>query len=326
MKTIEVGSAKADGPGRFEGTLKVGVLPDGAPVEIPVVIVRGHEPGPVLWMHACVHGDEYCGTFNVHAFLRTLDPNEVHGAVIALPILNLTAFRSYQRMSPFEGFNSGDMNRCFPGRANGGFTEQMAFAVYNELKRYATHLIDFHTAFTPNTRWALYADTGGEVSRVGRQMAEAFGYENTLPTPAGTLVGSAMMTVAAEGIPAYIAEAGGTGTSFTPETVKDVAERLRNVARAIGLLKGEVTDYGPLTTFSNFHWANAPRGGIFRPAVECGQSIVEGDVVGTYYDRFGDEDGVALSPASGVVLAHHPGPIIPQGDVLIHIGLNPRRV
>jgi predicted deacylase len=69
MDIIEVGSAKADGPGRFEGMLKVGAYPDGAPIEIPVIIIRGKEPGPVLWMHACVHGDEYCGTYNIHAFL-----------------------------------------------------------------------------------------------------------------------------------------------------------------------------------------------------------------------------------------------------------------
>ncbi len=325
METIEIGSVRADKPGRFEGTLRVGALPDGAPIEIPVVIIRGREPGPVLWMHACVHGDEYCGTYNIHSFLRALDPAEVHGTVIALPALNLTAFRSYRRMSPFEGFNNGDMNRCFPGRPDGGFTEQAAYVVYRELKRYATHLIDFHTAFTPDTRWALYADTGGEVSEAGHRMARAFGYEHTLPTPKGTLVGSAMMSAAGDGIPAYIVEAGGVGTAFTPETVEDVTERLRNVARAIGLLNGEVTDYGPLTVFSNFHWANAPRGGLFKPAVACGEEVNEGDVVGTYYDLFGDESGIVRSPASGIVLAHHPGPIIPQGDVLIHIGLNPQR-
>jgi len=276
-------------------------------------------------MHGCVHGNEYCGTFSIHEFLRSLDTTSVKGAVVALPVLNLTAFRAYRRMSPFEGFNNGDLNRCFPGRNDGGFTEQTAQAIYAPLKRYATHLVDFHTAFTADTRWALYADVGGKVSAEGRRMAEAFGYEHTLPTPAGTLGGSAMMTAAADGIPSFIVEAGGVGNAFSRATVEDVAERLRNVARAIGLLDGEITDYGPLTTFSNFHWATAPRGGLFRPTVYCGQRVEKGEVIGIYTDAFGDEDGVAQAPASGVVLAYHPGPIIPQGDVLIHIGLNPKR-
>ena len=325
MKNIEVGTVRADGPGRFEGSLKVGAMPDGAPVEVPVVILRGEQDGPVLWMHACVHGNEYCGTFSIHEFLRSIDTRTLSGAIVALPILNLTAFRIHRRSSPFEGFNNTDLNRCFPGNPDGGFTDQMAHAIYRELKRTATHFIDFHTAYTSDTRWALYADLGGEVSKVGRAMAEAFGFRHTLPTPSGTLVGSAMMSAGGDGIPSYLVEAGGLDNSFSRETVKDVAERLRNVARAIGLLPGAVTQYEPLVTFSNFHWATAPRGGLFRPSVKCGDTVSRGQVVGTYFDLFGAESGKAEAPASGVVLAIHPGPLIPQGDVLTHIGLDPKQ-
>ena len=98
METIEVGSARAERTGRYEGMLKVGAMPDGAPVDLPGVIVRGTVPGPVLWMHGCVHGNEYCGTFAIHAFLRSLRPEQVKGAVVALPLLNITASRMRQRM------------------------------------------------------------------------------------------------------------------------------------------------------------------------------------------------------------------------------------
>jgi predicted deacylase len=97
--------------------------------------------------------------------------------------------------------------------------------------------------------------------------------------------------------------AGGIDDSFTPERVKDVAERLRNLSRAIGLLAGEVKSYGKLTTFSNFHWATSPHGGIFRPTVKCGNTVAEGEPIGSYYDLFGDERVVARAPASGIVLA-----------------------
>ncbi|MGG5822721.1 succinylglutamate desuccinylase/aspartoacylase family protein [Falsiroseomonas sp. HW251] len=325
MKPIEVGTVRADAAGRYEGRLTTGWMPDGAPVDIPVVVLRGPADGPVLWLHGCVHGNEYCGTYIIHEFLRSLDPATLKGSVVALPMLNLSGFRLLRRVSPFEGFNNGDLNRCFPGRAEGGTTEQIAAAIYAPLKAHATHLVDFHTAFTADTRWALYADHGGEVSRVGQVMARAFGYAHTLPTPPGTLNGSAMMTAGADGIPAFIVEAGGIGGTFSMEIVKEAAERLRNVARAIGLLDGAVADHGPLTLFSNFHWATAPRGGIFAPTVKCGQRVEKGDVVGLYRTLHGDPDGEARAPASGIVLACHPGPIIPQGDVLVHIGLDPRQ-
>ncbi|MBV9137241.1 MAG: succinylglutamate desuccinylase/aspartoacylase family protein [Hyphomicrobiales bacterium] len=325
MKIIEVGNVKARKQGRHEGTLTVGAMPDGAPVELPVIILRGPRDGPVLWLHGCVHGNEYCTTFSIHEFLRSLEPAALRGSVVALPILNLTAFRMHRRSSPFEGFNNTDLNRCFPGNERGGFTERMAHAIYSPLKRYATHFVDSHTAYTSDTRWALYANNNPEVNRVGRAMAEAFGFENTLPTPPGTLVGSAMMSAGDDGIPSFLLEAGGLDDSFSRETVLDVAERLRNVARAIGLLEGEVTKYPPLTTFSNFYWATAPRSGLFKNKVRCGDTITKGQEIGTYYDLFGDARESALAPQSGIVLAINPGPIIPQGDVLVHIGLDPQR-
>ena len=53
-------------------------------------------------------------------------------------------------MSPFEGMNNTDLNRCFPGNEKGGFTERTGHAVYRALRRYATHFIDFaHRLYEP---------------------------------------------------------------------------------------------------------------------------------------------------------------------------------
>ena len=111
MKEIKVGTAVSNGTGVTRGTLRTVDRPDGAPVEIPVVIVRGAGDGPTLWLHGCVHGNEYCGTYIIHECLRSLDPDAMAGAVVALPILNLDAFRHNQRMSPFEGYGGGDLNK-----------------------------------------------------------------------------------------------------------------------------------------------------------------------------------------------------------------------
>jgi predicted deacylase len=94
MKKIEVGSAVSDSAGRVDGALRVGWLPDGYPMETPVVIVRGPEDGPVVWLHGCVHGNEYCGAFVIHKFLRELDAKTLRGTVVALPALNITDRKS----------------------------------------------------------------------------------------------------------------------------------------------------------------------------------------------------------------------------------------
>lgn len=324
MKAIQVGTASSTSTGRVDGMLRIGWLPEGFPMETPVTIVRGPQDGPVVWMHGCVHGNEYCGAFTIHKFLRELDPARLTGAVVALPALNITAFQKSQRMSPFEGFHGGDLNRCFPGKADGNVTEQMGFHIYKHLKQYATHFIDFHTALTADTRWALFAPPDGDVGKEAEAMARAFGFQHTLPTPLDLLGGSAMITAAKHGIPSLIVEAGGIGSAFSPETVADSADRLRNVLRSLRMLPEPAPDHGPMTFFSNFAWVNTTRGGLFRPAVKCGQRIEMNDVVGRYYDLHGELVEETKSPASGIVLAINNSPVMPGGEILIHIGLDPR--
>ena len=325
MKDISIGSAETSGPGKARGWLKLADYPDGRPMQTPVAIVTGARDGPTLWIHACVHCNEYCGTKIVHGLLRALDPNALAGRIVALPALNITAFRRNQRMSPFEGYGGGDMNRAFPGVVDGSLTQQMAFQVYRELRAHADYLVDFHTAHTADVRWAIYAAINDEVAEPGAAIARAWGYHDTLAAPKGMLVGSAMMTAAGDGIPAFIVEAGGKFQAFDPEAVNDGVERFHNVLRALGMLEGAVTDHGEIANFADFAWVHAGRGGLFRPAVRCGDRLETGTVLGTYFNLYGEEDGEATSPQPGTVLAIHPGPIMVNGETLVHIGLKNAR-
>jgi predicted deacylase len=325
MQDIRIGSAVTNGPGQAQGWLKLADNPDGSPMQTPVVIVTGSRPGPTVWVHACVHGNEYCGTKIVHALLRSLDPRSLAGRVVALPALNISAFNRNQRTSPFEGYGGGDMNRAFPGVEAGSLTQQMAFRVYRELKAHADVLVDFHTAHTADVRWAIYAAGTPEVAAQGEKIARAWGYRDTLAAPAGMLTGSALSTAAGDGIPAFIVECGGKFQAFDGAAVADGAKRFANVLRALGMLEGAVEDHGPIANFTDFAWVHAPRGGLFRPAVRCGERLERGTVLGTYFTLWGDADGDAISPHAGTVLAIHPGPIMVNGDTLVHIGLHNAR-
>ena len=172
-KDIIVGTAHSNSPGRTKGTLKIAETPDGSPCDIPVVILQGEKEGPTLWLHGCVHGNEYCGTYVIHEFLRGLDHRSLAGSVVALPVLNKLGFQAKQRMSPYEGFHGGDLNRQFPGNLGGTQTQQMAHAIYEPLKRHADVLVDFHTALTSDVRWALFPNAGGKVGALSEKVARS---------------------------------------------------------------------------------------------------------------------------------------------------------
>jgi predicted deacylase len=323
---IAVGTAISTEQGLATGHLALGQRPDGSLMNTPVMILRGAKPGPTLWLQACIHGDEYCGTFIVQGLLHSLDAADLAGTIVALPLLNITAAEAKHRMSPFEGYHGGDLNRCFPGKPDGTLTEQMAHAIYAALKPQADLLIDLHTALTEDVSWALYANLPSDVGRRGEGIARAFGYRSTLPAPPDILAGSALMTAAHDGIPSFIIEAGGRGPSFTDDVVQDAVERLRNVLRHLGMLEGDVTDYGPLLYFSNFAWVRSLHGGLFERQVRCGDRVEAGSLLGRFYDLHGQLTAEARAPHPGVVLAIHSGPIMPSGDTLVHIGLEPREV
>jgi predicted deacylase len=325
-KPLIVGTATAKPGTKSTGWLQLAELPDGQPLQIPVIAVRGAKPGPTLWVEACIHGDEYAGTFIIHEFIRRLNPKAMSGNVVAVPALNITAFQAGKRTSPFEIHGTGDLNRNFPGSADGTLTEQMGHAIFSAITKTADYLIDFHTGYVRETRWLLYANVEGVVGKMSERLARAYGFDVILPAPPTTLGASAFMNAAKRGIPSIIVESGGFGPAFDDRIVADSAERLVNVARMLGIVSGKPAERGKLTYVADFAWVNSRQGGLFRPSVLGGQRIAKGDVIGRFYDLYGELVEEARAPASGIVLTLHPGPMMATGDTLIQIGVNPREV
>ena len=111
-----VGKVAAQPGTRMEGHLEVGTMPDGTAVRLPIVLINGNHPGKTLYIQAISDGDELNGIAVVHKILQTITPEQLHGKIIAVPIVNFHAFHAKQALSPVD---NRKMNRCFPGRRNG---------------------------------------------------------------------------------------------------------------------------------------------------------------------------------------------------------------
>ena len=59
---------------------------------------------------------------------RAIDPAQVQGRIIIIPMLNPPAGQAGTRLSPVDGKN---MNRSFPGERNGTLTSMIAHYVTN---------------------------------------------------------------------------------------------------------------------------------------------------------------------------------------------------
>ncbi|HEY2893492.1 MAG TPA: succinylglutamate desuccinylase/aspartoacylase family protein, partial [Pirellulales bacterium] len=110
---------------------------------VPIsVVARG--AGPTVLVMAGNHGDEYPGQVAILRLMRSLarDDSRVRGRVILIPALNMPAAKAATRLSPLDGKN---LNRSFPGNADGTPTEMIAHYLTHHLFPLADVVVDIHT-------------------------------------------------------------------------------------------------------------------------------------------------------------------------------------
>ena len=180
----------------------------------PVTTITGEQPGPVLFVGSGVHGGEYPPIEAVIRLSTRLNPAELSGTVILMPVLNLPAFWNRTMfVCPIDHVNP---NRVFPGDANGNYSEQMTHALINEFVVHADAYLDLHGGDIPEALVPFSICRGGTeaVDAKSKELATAFGlpYLLTVSRPIQQAKGSSSYVAAAErGIPAVLAEAGGVG-------------------------------------------------------------------------------------------------------------------
>ena len=299
-----------------------------AGLEVPVVEVTGAGDGPRLVVLAGVHGCEYASMAAVRRWARGLEERELRGRVVAVPVLNLPAFRA---RTPFVVPDDGkNLNRCFPGDPAGTLADRLAYDAFTQLISGSDALVDAHTgdmveALEP---FALY-DTGPAEARA-RELASAYGLGYVIrqePGPDRAVGGSTSAAAAAAGIPAIIAEAGGCG--LVERAAVDA--HVRGLDRILAALGMTGPPQGPRRprlarlksppTSGRFLWLRCQDEGWWEPAVSPGEAVAEGQLLGTVSSL----DGARLlqtitAPAAGVPMFITSSPAVAADGLLLGLG------
>ncbi|MBP1621361.1 MAG: Succinylglutamate desuccinylase/aspartoacylase, partial [Acidobacteria bacterium] len=86
-----VGPVRAAAGAAASGFIEVPAGVDAA-TRIPVTVVHGARPGPVLALVAGTHGYEYPPILALHRLRAELDPAALSGTVILVHVANLSSF------------------------------------------------------------------------------------------------------------------------------------------------------------------------------------------------------------------------------------------
>ena len=305
----------------------------------PVISVAGANPGPMLSVNAGVHGGEYPAVEVVIRLGKTLDPRQISGTVILMPVLNLPAFRTRTPfVCPIDNVNP---NRVFPGDPGGSYSEQMTHALMNEFVIYADAYIDLHGGDIPEALvpFVICRSEAGladskvcDVAARSKRMAMAFGlpYVLAVSKPIQPSKGSSSYAAAAEkGIPAILAEAGGVG-QMQKDAVELLCRGVTNVMRHLGMIAAEHPHLNPLpnkgeegsaTVLTKFEWVYTKSTGVWYPKVAPGDTVKQGEQIGTVGDFFGETLERVKSPVNGVVLFLTINPSVLENGLLMGIGV-----
>ena len=147
---------------------------------IPVTVFHGAATGPTLALTAGVHGYEYPPILAAQQLLERIDPRELSGTVILVRIAHVAAFE--QRVPYVNPFDRKNLNRVFPGKADGTQSERIAWALTTEVIRRSDVHVELHSGDGAEWLEAFAGIYGGPLASTqyarSRQMGLAFGFPN----------------------------------------------------------------------------------------------------------------------------------------------------
>ena len=322
--SFTVGTATAQRGHRAYGSIAVPAGSD-AGYDIPVAVLHGAKPGPVLAIVSGAHGTEYASILAVEALIDAVDPANLSGTLILVPMVNVPSF---ERLTPHVNPNDQkSMNSRYPGDLKGTQTDRASYVITKEVVERCDHLIDLHggdldESLRPYSYWTK---TGNEQQdAVSREMLLAFGLDTIIVSTDRPKDPSASRylenTASTRGKPSFAAEAGYAGTVETD----DVNALVNGCIGVMRYLK--MVDQGPKPIESPV-WIervatiSSDANGIFYPLVKRGTYVQKGQRVGYVTDYLGSTILEARSPENGVVLFIRAVPSMTTGETIANIGV-----
>lgn len=310
MGVIKVGTAKAKPGMAAAGVIAV----PGCNVEIPVIVINGVKEGPCLWIDGAIHGDEPEGPLMCHILRREVNPEKLAGTLVLVPVINTPAFEAASRGNPLDTF-SYDMNRIYPGRANGYFSERVTWAHKEWMVKVADLELSIHSGGAHSyLSETIFATEDAKSQELAKAMGE--GWDLTLKSflPKGNPM-AVMLEAGKTGITVELGGRSATSPQAFYRVGRVLADAALNVMRHYKMLAGKPKYARPRYTGVQ-HALLAPSSGLFvaEPNIEFKKSMKKGDKIATIYNLYGDVLDTLHAPTDGRIFGLRALPNVLMGD------------
>ncbi|MEP7344984.1 MAG: M14 family metallopeptidase [Gemmatimonadaceae bacterium] len=322
--TFSVGTATARRGEMATGVIAVPAGVDAA-LSIPVIVVHGARPGPVLALVAGSHGTEYASIIALEKLIPRIDPKTLRGTVIIVPLINIPSFQ--QKIAHVNPVDKKSMNRFYPGDLSGTQTERASYLITKQVVEPSDHLIDLHGGdidenLRPYSYWTVTGNTAQD--SISRQMVLAFGLDHIIISADRPKDPNASRylenTASTRGKPSFTAEAGYAGTVM-PADVNALVNGSLNVMGYLKMISRPVVPVAHPVWVKEVKTIAAESDGIFYPTAQRGQHVAKGARIGYITDYFGKTVQEATAPAAGIILYVCAVPSMTKGETIANVGV-----
>ncbi len=283
----------------------------GEPMATPVNVLHGVKPGKVLCLTGGVHGDELNGVEVIRRVAAMLDPTELNGTLIAVPIVNMAGFARGSRYLP----DRRDLNRFFPGNPNGSSASRIAYDFFHEIVRRCDAVVDFHTGSfersnLPQVRGDMRIPAVVDLTRL-------FGATAVLHTPGAR--GMLRRAATDNGIPAVTFELGAP-IRLEPVEIEHGVTAIETLMNNLGMTASVRMWREPQPIFYESRWVRAVGSGMLFADVKLGDRVRAGQRLGRIVNPVNDRSAELISPVRGRVLGMALNQVVLPGFAAFHIG------
>ena len=288
--------------------------------KIPITVLKGAKPGPVLALTAGIHGYEYPPILA----LQRLNVKPLAGTLIIVHIANMPSFLGRTvYFSPLDGKN---LNRVFPGSADGTESEKIAYAISTQVIDKCDYLLDLHCGDgNESLRPYVYQTVTGDAAfdeKIASLVAH-FGFDhividkNRPKDPEKSLYCS--NTAITRGKPAMTVESGFLGRTSEKST-RAIVDGIESVMRYLKMIDGKPKRVKKPVYLDPAAVLNSPATGILYPHVERDAMLKKGETLAHITDMFGKTIATIKAPFAGLVLYVVATPPISEGQPVACVG------
>lgn len=284
----------------------------GSVMETPVVVVHGIRRGPRLCLTAGIHGDELNGIEVVRRLAYRIEPEQLAGTVVAVPIVNLLGFSRGSRYLP----DRRDLNRFFPGSPYGSSASRIAHSFFTAIVEHCDALVDIHTgsmdrANLPQVRGDL---TNPQVLEFTR----GFGATAVLHSPGSS--GMLRVAAAARGIPAVTFEIGAP-MRLQPDQIDHGVQAIETLLNKMGMIEKRRRWREPQAVFYESRWVRVDHGGMLFSDVALGDRVRSGQRLGRVIDPVSNRSAQVYAPEAGRIIGMALNQLVLPGFAAYNLGI-----